>query len=350
MKRVLGYTKVGRTPERWFSQTRPHWSREGARAAVFLTYTILASRAIHRPLPRPELVMQDDAMVVARWLAEKKREGRPGYLDTSVSGATRACLAAKEAGLDIAGSGFRTGGEPYTEAKADVLTDVGAHAVQAYGMSELGWVGLCCADPTAVDDLHIATEKVAVSQSEKQVGLGQPPVLELLFTSLIDSCPKLWLNAESGDYGDLEERRCGCLIGELGLSTHLIGLRSYDKLTSEGVTFIGSDLYRLVDEVLPGSFGGNPTDYQLVEEDTGGVPRVSVLVAPGVGAVDEAALVAAVLLWLGERQEGGPTMADQWRQAHTLGVLRREPYASGGRKILPLHVLQAPGDGGQAPP
>jgi hypothetical protein len=150
------------------------------------------------------------------------------------------------------------------------------------------------------------------------------------------------LNVESDDYATLEQRRCGCLLGELGLSTHVHGVRSYEKLTSEGMTFVGSDLFALLDDVLPRRFGGQPTDYQLVEEEDGAMPTVAVVINPAVGEVDERAVLETVL----ETLRAGPgykrMMADVWGDGGTVRVLRREPYATGAGKILPLHVL----DGG----
>ena len=51
----------------------------------------------------------------------------------------------------------------------------------------------------------------------------------------------------------------------LGYTTHIHTIRSWEKLTSEGMTFCGHDLIRLIEEVLPARFGGRPTDYQFVE-------------------------------------------------------------------------------------
>ena len=56
-------------------------------------------------------------------------------------------------------------------------------------------------------------------------------------------------------------------------------IRSYEKLTGEGVTFMGSELLTLLEKILPGKFGGSVSDYQLVEEEAGGATRVSLLSA-----------------------------------------------------------------------
>ena len=75
-------------------------------------------------------------------------------------------------------------------------------------------------------------------------------------------------------------------------------------LTSEGVTFLGSELLSLVEEVLPARFGGQVGDYQLAEEEIDGQVRVCILVAPDVGAVDEDEVIATVLDALGSDSYG----------------------------------------------
>ena len=73
----------------------------------------------------------------------------------------------------------------------------------------------------------------------------------------------------------------------MGWTTHLREIRSHEKLTAGGMTFLDTDLIRVLEEVLPARFGGAPTDYQLVEEEAAeGQPRVRLLVHPRIGAVD----------------------------------------------------------------
>ena len=73
------------------------------------------------------------------------------------------------------------------------------------------------------------------------------------------------LNVETDDYGVLESRPCGCRMGDLGLTTHVTQVRSFRKLTGEGMTLVGNDMIRILEEVLPTRFGGSPLDYQLAE-------------------------------------------------------------------------------------
>jgi hypothetical protein len=342
LKTSFRYAKAGRSLERWFTQGRFTWNAEGLRRAYLLNVALLATRLLGRPLPRPDFAPRADVLNVARWLAEKARAGRPAVLETNPSPCVRVCLAARESGLDIGGTFFHIVGEPYTPAKAEVVAAVGARAMSRYAMRELGIVGLGCARPVDVDEIHLLSDKVALIQRAKTVAASGAAVGALVFTTLLPSCPKLMLNTEMDDYATLRERDCGCWLEEMGFHTHLSGIRSYEKLTSEGVAFLGSELFKLLEEVLPARLGGGPTDYQLVEEEEqDGLPRVSLVVRPSVGKVDERTALAAVFEALEGLGGGGRLMADEWRQGGTLRVVRRDPYETGSAKILPLHVLQS---------
>ena len=342
MKLVLRYAKLGKSVERWFAQSKLSSSPGDLKFAIFTNYTVYVGRILGKGLPVPEYVPLEEASKVAHWLSIKKENGKPATLDTNPSSGVRVCLAAKEKGLDISGSLFRLGGEPYTPAKAQVVAETGSRAVCHYSMSEIGTVGTACTAPPELDDVHLLTDKVAVIQRPKSVGADGLSVEALVYTTVLPSCPKLMLNVESDDYGVLEDRVCSCPIGELGFTKHLSHIRSYEKLTSDGVTFLGTELLRLVEEVLPARFGGYPTDYQLLEEEEGGLPKVNILVSPRVGNVNEEMVLATVFQVL-HSYPGGDIMSDKWRQGQTLRVLRREPYSTGSAKILPLHILQKNG-------
>ncbi len=340
MKQVLRYAKLGKSVEKWFAQSKLSLNPGAIKFLFFTEYTLYASRILGKPIPIPEYVPMDEVSKVTSWLAARKKEGNPAVLHTHASSGVRVCLAAKEKGLDISGTFFRIGGEPYTPAKAQVVAETGGRAVCHYSMAEIGTVGIACAAPQAdLDDVHLVTDKVAVVQRPKSVGADGLSVGALIYTTILPSCPKLMLNVESDDYGVLEDRVCNCTLGELGFTKHLSRIRSYEKLTSEGVTFLGTELLRLVEEVLPAKFGGYPTDYQFVEEEEKGLPKVNIIVSPRVGSIHEEALLALVFHVL-RAVPGGDIMSDQWRQAQTLQVIRREPYSTASAKILPLHILQ----------
>ena len=341
MKTVLRNARIGILAERWFSQSAFGFSRDLSKDWLFTRYSLLMSRWCRRALPVPEHTPLPQAIAVARWLADKKSQGTPGYVDAGVSSAVRICLAARQHGLDIAGTLFRIGSEPFTEARAQIIAEAGCRALCHYHLAEIGRLGVACTAPANVDEVHVATDKIALLQRERSV--SGATVGALFGSTLHPAVPKIMVNVELGDYGVLSERACGCPFDHLGFRQHLHTIRSYEKLTTEGMHFMGSELVRLVEEVLPARFGGHPTDYQLLEEEEGGLSKVSLLVSPHLGDIDEARLVSTALEVLGslpDRNRGSAMMGSYWREAKTLRVVRREPHATRVAKILPFHVVK----------
>src|SRR5688572_14368380 len=285
VKWILRLEKLGKPLDRWFSQTRLAFGDGHWKFAIFTLSTVAEGRALGRRFPAPQYVPTNSPDPVAEWLAGMTRRGTPAVLDTMVSSAVRVCSHAKERGIDISGTLFRLGGEPLTAAKAQLIADVGCRSICFYSITEMSFVGAPCAAPDAIDDVHLLTDKVAALLRPKAVGASS--VDALIYTTLLPSSPKLLINVESGDYATLTSRSCGCPMGQLGFTTHLSQIRSYEKLTSEGVTFLGTELLRLVEEVLPASFGGAPTDYQLVEAEESGISRILILASPALGPLDE---------------------------------------------------------------
>ncbi len=338
IKKNLHHAKLGKRVERWFTQRNPRW-RGNFKYTAFLNYTLLAARLCGRPLPAPEYTPLGEAEKVARWLQQRAASGAPAHLDTMASSAVRVLHAARERRLDISGTFFRTGSEPLTPRKAALAAEAGCRIACHYSMSELGTVGIACADAAEVDEVIVLTGKVALIEGATRPGTGSTQVRPFCLTTLLTSCPKLMLNVETDDYGVAVRRRCGCPLGELGFDLHVHTIRSYEKLTSEGTNFLGSELYTLLEQVLPAAFGGSPADYQLVEEEENGLPKVSLVVSPRVGEIDQGKVASTALQFLSFRDAGNRLMANLWSEAKTLRVVRREPFASSSSKVLPLHVL-----------
>ncbi len=337
---ALRYTRMGESLEQWFTQSTFSWREEGLKNNLLTAVAVYGSRFYGHALPVPKHIPLADAHHVASWLATKTREGTPALLDTNSSSGVRVCLAARDRSLDISGSFFRLGGEPYTDAKAAMIAANGCRAASHYSMSELGRIGIACAAPTALDDVHLLTDKFSVITHETTVRGAGVSVPALVFTTLHRSSPFILLNVMSDDFGVIEERDCGCPLWDAGLRQHLHGIRSYEKLNSEGMTFFGIDLIRLVEEVLPAKFGGQPTDYQLVEkEEEGRLARVHIVVHPRVGPLREEDVVSTVLEALRSCPDG-EMMTDRWREGQTLRVDRCPPYATPAAKTLPLHILR----------
>jgi hypothetical protein len=337
-KSHLGRAKRGIRSVRWFSQNRLRVASRAWKHAVLTEAILLVSRVARRPLARPEHVPLAEASKVARWLAACVEQGNPAVLNTNAASGVRVAMAAVAEGMDISGSFFRLGGEPLTEAKLAVIRSAGAEAVCHYTMGETGRIGVACAAGAAADDVHIVEDKIAVIQ-QTRAGGGGDPVPVNVYTTLLPT-PKLMLNVESDDHGRLVRRRCGCLLDELGYTLHLSDIRSWEKLTSEGMNFLGADLLELVEEVLPARFGGSPTDFQFLEEEEQGLPKVTLLVSPRLGRVDEAQVSQAVLEFLDGASGRAVRYGDRWREGETLRVRRDEPVATGASKVLALHTVR----------
>jgi hypothetical protein len=125
----------------------------------------------------------------------------------------------------------------------------------------------------------------------------------------------------------------------LGWGTHLHGIHSVEKLTAAGMTFLDSDLVRVLEEVLPGRFGGGPADYQLVEaEDAGGRSALRLLVHPRIGDVPSDSVAEVFLSAVGAGAGAERVMGLAWRQGRVLRVERRAPIVSASGKVLHLRA------------
>ncbi|MBC7789829.1 MAG: hypothetical protein H7Z74_07770 [Anaerolineae bacterium] len=336
IKTALMHAKLGRPVAMWFSQSNLRGST--LKHAMFTRAMVATARICGARIRVPEYTPAADAGRVAAWLAQQCAAGSPAILVTPASGGVRTCRAALDNGLDIAGTIFVLGGEPYTEAKAAVMAQCGSLGFCHYAMVECGLIGLACQAGDSPDDVHLVSDKIATIQRDKKVGPGTV-VGSLFHTTLLPATPKVMLNVESGDYAVRVDRDCGCGALPSAFRSHLHTIRSYEKLTSEGMNFLGDDLLALVEQVLPARFGGHPTDYQFVEREKDGLPKVSLVVSPEVGQIDDDRAVQAVLDFLRNRGVGEQLMVDLWAQSRTLTVVRRAPLVTSGGKILPLHTL-----------
>ena len=326
-------------PERWFTPVVGPNVRVPRRFRLAERGILGVARAAGARIPMPEPVMLDRADVIARWMGETlERQGRCA-LRTMVSRALRVCLAAQELGIDLTGALISAGGEPPTEAKVRAITRTGARFISGYHFTEAGPIALACTEPAGGDDLHFMEHHLALIQHARPVLGFDMNVESFHFTTLLPTALKLLLNVEIDDYGVVEERSCGCPFDELGLHRHIRRIRSFSKLTGEGVTLVGNDMVRILEEVLPARFGGSALDYQLLEEeDERGFTRLSVVVSPRVELQDEAAVVDAVLDELGRGEADAGMSRTIWRQAGTLRVRRMEPVWTSRGKLLPLHL------------
>jgi hypothetical protein len=335
---ILIYSRLGRTPIAWFYPVIPLPLKMQAGSR----YLAALGRLLGRRLPTPVFVDLQDPLQIAAWLTNRVREGRSVCVTTYASSAVRVCTAAKERGLDLNGVCFITLGEPFTEAKRQAVEAVRARALVRYAFTEAGIIGYGCADPQLSDDLHLFSDGYALIQRSREVADTGLSVGAFLFTSLLPAAPKILVNVESGDYGTVERRECGCPLGGVGLTSHLARIRSFEKLSGEGMTFVQTDLLRVLEEVLPAQFGGTSADFQVLEEEgEHGILRLSLIVSPKIGPVDAERVRQAFLEELGRDGGFARLSAQVWQRAGTVQVKRQWPVATKAGKILPFHVVKS---------
>jgi hypothetical protein len=274
-------------------------------------------------------------------LAGQVADGRPLVLWVTPSAGARVGLAASRAGLDLSGATFVVIGEAVTAARRAQIEACGARVIVGYTSIELSASSYSCATPAASDDLHAMIERFALIRRPRPAMPGGPIVDALLVSSLSAAVPTIALNAEMGDYARLEERDCGCLLGSLGLRTHLSEIRSFEKLTGEGVTFARANLQAILEEALPARFGGTSLDYQLAEEEgPEGATRLVLRVNPALGELDEAALRETFLAELGRGSLLNRYHVGLWRGVGAVEVRREAPLATPAGKVLPFQLLR----------
>ena len=297
MFRLLKFACIGDPPARWFSHVDPGAPGLHPRYRWSARTLIWASRAVGRPLPPPLHVSPERAVVIAQWMASVLRSGRTPFLFTFPSSAVRVCQAAHAAGIDLPGArSSRSAGSRLRRHASATIARVGANAAPRYGSIETGPIGYACLAPQAPDEVHVLDDLHALIQRPADAGHDTLPENTLLVSTLRPAAPFIMLNVSMGDQGSMSARACGCPLEEIGWTTHLSGIRSYEKLTGAGMTFRDTDVIRILEEVLPARFGGAPTDYQLVEEEgESGEPRLRLLVHPAVGPLEPGAVENAFL-------------------------------------------------------
>jgi hypothetical protein len=338
---LLWYARSRQLPKKWFSPIISRDIKSTLKYRLATEYIVAAGRLFGVPVPRPELVRMEQAVIVARWATKMLETHGACLISTLVSRAVRVCTAAREEGLDLIGTTFRLGGEASTPGKVAAIKRTGARCYPVYHFVEAGLVGMGCGSPVDCSDLHLIKDAFGLIQHARQVPGWDITVNAFYFTTLLPTAPKLMLNVESDDYGVIESRTCGCPLATCGYSEHIRHVRSFSKLTSEGVTLVGSEMVRILDQVLPAKFGGSPLDYQLMEEeDEQGFTQLNLLVSPKLQIADEAAVISTVMESLGRSSVAADLARAHWSQAKTLRVKRMEPVWTDRGKLMPLHLAR----------
>jgi hypothetical protein len=174
---------------------------------------------------------------------------------------------------------------------------------------------------------HLLHDLHALMQSPGDPGL--------FVTYLGRATPLVMLDLPLGDQAPVRRRASGCPLEACGWGTYLHGIVSREKFTAAGMTFYDTDVIRVLETALPARFGGGPTDYQLVEEETEfGRPADPPARAPGRG------LGGSV-----DRGRGLPVGRGGWPQRradHGCCIARRAPSAHRAARAAHGRVGQGP--------
>ncbi len=338
LRRLIEYSICGTPIRYWFLLVDVATPELHPRYLWSTRLLRLAGKLAGIMFPRPIYVSPQDPKPIVEWMSQVLRAGKIPYLHTSSSCVARICQTAIASGSTMQGARFAMGGEPATTARLELVRRVGAHATSHYSSAESGHIGRGCMVPAAADEVHVIAGRIAVIQPGVHA-IAQLPHNALLVTSTMPKMRLILLNASLGDQAEMTRRECGCPLERLGWKTHLHNIRSFEKLTVGGVTFLDTDLIHVLEEKLPKHFGGGPTDYQLVDEETpDGAPRVRLLVHPRLGPLSIDDLRRAFLDAIGAGSGVERVMMLVWRDAGLPIVVREAPRVTGGGKILHVHL------------
>lgn len=98
------------------------------------------------------------------------------------------------------------------------------------------------------------------------------------------------------------------------------------------MTFLDTDIVRVLEEELPARFGGGPADYQLVEADARAA-AVVLAVHPRLWPLDARAVREVFLEAVGRGHGAERIMAHNWRQAGWPRVECRAPASLANGKV-----------------
>jgi len=340
----LRFAHIGNPVRQWFSQVaedqvRVNWEKRWGTKTIFAVHRLFGC-----PLAEPQYAGLNDAHRIAEWASGALAEHSNCIIYTFAASAVRVCIAAAEANLTLKGAKFLVTGEPLTPHKKREIESTGAAAIPVYGISEAGVIAAGCDQAHSQSDhCHLYKDTTAIISHQQVVPNFDLCLDSYLFTTLLYESPKLLLNVGMGDFGDLDSDGCDCGFGSLGFNTCLSNIRSYEKLTGEGVTFVDTDFVRIIEKELPDTFGGKSTDYQLIEEeDSKGFTHLHLLVSPRVGEVNEGEVLEKFMTLL-KRGEASPESwaqsgTEMWRQSGMVRVRRDFPICTSSGKILPFQL------------
>ncbi len=328
---AVRHQREGAPVAKWFAP-----GITGAKASQYLAATRFIcgqSYLLGKGLPFPEMLGADGFARVARYMEQAKRR-RPVQLRSSVSFGARVAKAALEAGLDISGTLFQVSGEPLTAAKRQVMESTGSLVVAQYHATELSAIGFGCREMADGNRAHLIDD-ANLFFTDESAGLGRG---RLFATTGATFVPNVLINLEMDDTVTLAPAGCDCAFSRAGFTTEVRDIFSYSKITGQGMMIQSHELLALLEERLPGRFGGIAGDFQLCEEEREGQTQMVLRVSPRTGIVD----LQRVNDYFFEQIRmvyGGHLSHRVWSYTGGLSVVREEPVATATGKVHAIRLI-----------
>jgi hypothetical protein len=327
--------RLGGRVDRWFSVSG--LSGDPARYRIAVNSCVVMARAFGLAMPFPSYLPPNDFAPVAEWIAQRRSQGLDCAVWSSVSTAVRVAEAALEKDLGIQSTLFLTGDETLTAAKRAHVEAAGARIYTRYVTTELGPIGFACSRMQG-NCVHLFRDSVAVITHRRPAPFSGAEVNSLLFTAVTPWAPYIFINAEMDDCGFVEPALCECAFTAAGFNQQIRDVYSFGKLTGQGMTLVGSEVLRVLEEALPRQIGGGPGDYQLVEREGNSQTRLELRVSPRV-KLSSTKAVRACFLEEVRKLHGGTVAASVWKYTEGVEVVSAEPFVTPAGKVLSLHLL-----------
>lgn len=331
----LLYSRIGCAVGPWFSFGGKFSNSFHYR--LLTKYIVALARWHGAGAPFPRYLPPNDFSPVARWIARLPKKERRCALQAVASTGVRIASAAMAENLDISGTLFFSGGEALTEGKRRAVEAAGVEVFPAYWISEIGQIGHSCRRMNTGNCVHLFKDSIAVISEARTAPFSQTGVNSLLFTTLLPHAPYVFINVEMQDAGLLEERSCDCVYGRMGFTHQISGIFSHGKLTGQGMTLVGTEIVRILEQDLPSRFGGCPGDYQLIEQEGSTQTEIVLRISPR-AAVQSPEIVKRYFMQSLRGYHGGTLASHVWEHSDALKAIIAEPELTKAGKLLPLHL------------
>jgi hypothetical protein len=339
---VLVNGKLGVPVDRWFAlKVAAHNVAEERYHYLNARLCAVMGRWFGVGISDPQPLERGDIKPIVEWILENRRKRRSCCITTVVSNAVKIARFASETGISLKGLVFIVSGEPLTQSKKQFIDKAEARVALRYGPGGGNGAACGCGNPCYIDEVHVPQTIFTFVENPRPLNYGGPPIYPLMLTTLHPTASRFLFNVENGDYASMITRDCGCPLQRVGFTQHLHTIRSFEKFTSEGMNYSGSDLVDLLENTIPSEFGGWPGDYQLVEEeDDRGQTRLTLVVHPEVGEVNETRLLSRLQQGLAQGSRNHRFISGIWQDSGTFRIRRAIPHASARGKTLPLYIKQ----------